>query len=561
MRFFMQTQKAIGYMIIVAIIATVTGGCEFFAPEQFDLEKIVHSRPARDRYIFDYAAILEDAEESTQRYLKMINEVYLIEALIVSVPSLGQGRSIEDLALEMFSNWKIGKKYDGRGILLLFAAEEKKVKLEIALELEDVFTDAFSGYAEDLQLRHYFLSDQLGIGLVAVMEEMENRAYVKHQGDYTQGQIAQLDSQYLSQGAGARRDLNSFKAEEIQPSDGRYPAGQTPAEAWQTLINSWRDKARDPNLGVYTAATRLAYRDFSNMPDSRYEKDYRTYRNKSFQVISDGQYAVIFFGKKDGWENAPFLFARTDEGWQFDIVYQRKYIRMGRSPKWGIERADYPYIDLLARCPYFMGQDIPVADEDRYRVAADAGIAQEIVDLENEFQRNPDDGSVAMALGRWYTVTSLGQKGLKVLKKAKQLDPQNPDPYKYLAILYVDMFYQYEQAIRELEEYVRRRPDDVFGRNYLGYLYYEMRQYKKAVTEWEEAQQLDPQNGYAACKLARAYGQMVKSTPKIDPRRLLYEKRTQASFRKAVEIFSPDHRRIKWLQRWLKRKEIAIPSY
>jgi cytochrome c-type biogenesis protein CcmH/NrfG len=296
------------------------------------------------------------------------------------------------------------------------------------------------------------------------------------------------------------------------------------------------------------------------LPDSRYEKDYRTYRNKSYEVISDGQYAVIFFGKKDGWENAPFLFARTEEGWQFDIVHQRKYIRMGRSPKWGIERADYPYIDLLSRCPYFMGQDIPLPDEDRYRIEADADIAREIVDLENQFQNDPNDAPLAMALGRLYTMTSLGGKRLEMLKKAKQLNPQSPDPYKYLAILYVDMFYQYEQAIRELDEYVRRRPDDVFGRNYLGYLYYETRQYKRAVTELEKAQQLDPQNGYAACKLARAYGRMFKATPKIDPRRLLYEKRTQAAFRQAVALFSPDHRRIKWLQRWLSRRQITIPS-
>lgn len=65
---------------------------------------------------------------------------------------------------------------------------------------------------------------------------------------------------------------------------------------------------------------------------------------------------------------------------------------------------------------------------------------------------------------------SLGQKGIKVLKKAKQLDPRSPDPYKYLAMLYVDMLYRYKQAIRKLEKYAHRRAEEVFGRNYLGYL-------------------------------------------------------------------------------------------
>jgi tetratricopeptide (TPR) repeat protein len=538
----------------MALIAALAGRCGFFEEEPFNLEETIRSRPGQDQYIFDFAGILEDSQDYTQGYLEMINENYLIEALIVSVPSLSKGRTIEDLGLEMFSNWKIGKNSETRGILLLLAAKEKQVKLEISLELEDVFTDAFSGYAEDMQLRPYFLSGQLEIGLVALMEEMENRARLKHQGDYTKGWIAQLDRQYLSQGAGAARDLSRLTTEEVLPAGGHYPAGQTPEEAWQTLIASWRDKVRDPDLGVYTGATRLAYRDFTNLPDTRYERDYRTYNQKSYQVIANDKYAVIFFGKNDGWENAPFLFARTDAGWQFDLVHQRKYIRMGRSPKWGIERADYPYIDLLSHCPYFMGQDIPLENADRYWIEDDSEITKRIVEMENQHARNPDDGFAAMELGRLYTITSLGKRGFDMLKKAKQLDPQNPEPYKYLAILHVDMFYQYEKAIAELEEYVGRRPDDVFGQNYLAYLYYEIKRYKEAMAHWEKARALDPQNGYAACKLVRACARLYDATPKLDPRRLIYKRQTQTAFKNAVAILSEDHRRIKWLKRWLDRK-------
>ncbi|MGD8494195.1 MAG: TPM domain-containing protein, partial [Desulfobacterales bacterium] len=194
--------KARWYLIAVAIIAAVMVACGFFEDKPFNLDRVIGSRPERGAYIYDFAGILEDSRDYTQGYLEMINKTYLIEALIVSVPSLGQGRTIEDLALEMFSNWQIGKKNDDRGILLLLTAKEKQVKLEISLELEDVFTDAFSGYAEDMQIKPHFLGGQLEIGLVALMEEMENRAHIKHQGDYTRGQIAQLDRQYLSQGAG-----------------------------------------------------------------------------------------------------------------------------------------------------------------------------------------------------------------------------------------------------------------------------------------------------------------------------------------------------------------------
>ena len=359
--------------------------------------------PGKDNYIFDDARILDDIKSSTAKYLASIQNDYAIEALIVTLPSLPPSHTIESLAAEMFSNWQIGSTTGGRGLLLLLSDQEKLIKIEVSYELEDVFTDIFCGYIEDKQLKGYFLSNQVDIGLVAVMEEIEQRAQIRHQADYTVAQIDELDAELLSGGAGAKRQLSDYREEEISGAGQNYPAGRTPDEAWHTLIRSWRDKVRDPNLGVYTRITRLAYREFKNLPDSRYEEDVNTYKNKPYEVIQNDTYAVIFFGKKKGWDNAPFLFCRTAAGWQFDIVHQRKYVRMGRNPRWGIERADYPYVDLLAKCPYWMNQDIPRESGDIYRVEDDHTLAGEIRRLEAAYADHPRDFATVMELGKLYT--------------------------------------------------------------------------------------------------------------------------------------------------------------
>ena len=82
--------------------------------------------------------------------------------------------------------------------------------------------------------------------------------------------------------------------------------------------------------------------------------------------------AVVSFGDKKGWDNVPFLLCNTPEGWKFDIVYKRKYIRMGPSPEWGIERTIFPYIELLEEFPYYTGQDMPLEAEDIFHLAEDA---------------------------------------------------------------------------------------------------------------------------------------------------------------------------------------------
>jgi len=325
--------------IICVLIYSLFFHQMLFPNKSFDFKR----RPAGEAFLYDYANILENVDEYSNNYLKGIKDRYGIEAIIVSIPSLNNIRTVEDAAVEILNNWKIGKDYNGRGILLLMADKEKEVKLEVSYELEDVFTDVFCGYVEDKQLRPYFLGGQLGTGLLAVMEEIENRAQIKHQGKYTVNYISQLDDTLFSGGAGAKRKLLEFEKETVKTVGYLFPAGKTPSQTWETLKNSWRKKARDPNLGVYTEITRLAYRDYQNLPDSRYNENVKTYGKKPYEVIQNNNYAVIFFGNKKGWGNSPFLFCKTSDGWQFDIVHQRKYIRMGPNSKWGIERANYPY--------------------------------------------------------------------------------------------------------------------------------------------------------------------------------------------------------------------------
>jgi len=540
---------------LVSVLVFLTG-CSPSKNSHFDLEKITESRPSKREYLFDYAGVLEEAKEYANGYLNSIRERYRIEAMIVSFPSLGEDNVVEETAARVLSNWKIGKDFGRRGLLLFFADREKQVKLEVSYELEDVFTDAFCGYIADLQLRPSFLEGRLGIGLLAVMEEIERRAQIKHQANYSLREIDELDRELLSGGAGARRDLSKLQKEKVKEVGWKYPAGKTPEEAWQTLIQSWQDKARDPNLGVYTEITKLVYRDYQNLPDSRYEKDYQTYHKKPFEVIKNEKYGVIFFGNKKGWENSPFLFCRTPEGWKFDIVHQRKYIRHGPSPDWGVERTDYPYIDLLSRCPYYMGQDIPLESKDIYRVEEDKKTADRIRKLEAAYQKNPDDFEIAMALGRLYTITAMGPKHFSLLNKARRLNPQNPTPHKYLAIAHVGTTYQYQSPATEMREYTKKKPDDVFGHNFLGYLYLQLGDYRKAIREFEQAVQLNPDNAYGYCKLSRCYGGLYLQASKTDFQKEGYRELAIRMFKRAKDTPSENSRRVDWLRYWLKKKGV-----
>lgn len=495
------------------------------------------------RLLIDEAHILSDIEESTEKYLSHIREAYGIEVVLATLSSTGGSETLKEATAKLFTEWDIGRSYGGRGLLLMLAEQDKEVRIEVGAALEHVYTDLFTGYIETKQLKSYYLSGQLEIGLLAVLEEIEARAQLVSLDQADAAVISGRDQKFLSGGGGADVDLGEFRAEASAEVSRSYPAGETPDEAWQTLIRSWREKNRAPDIGVYTPVTRLIYRDFVNQPERRFEEDVRTWGAKPYEIIDNGNYAVVFFGNKKGWENAPFLFCRTEEGWQFDMVHQRKLVRMGRAPAWGIERGEHPYIRLMSRCPYWMGQDIPRAEVDTYRVADDKETAKRIVQLEEQLQVNSDDFDTLYELGRLYTITSMGQKRLDLLNRARSLRPDHPDVLKHLAIAHVDAHYQYETALPLIQSYVYLRPEDPFGHFFLGYLQLMIDLPEQAITVLKQGLLLAPEDMYGLSKLARAY--LARGTGDD------YAKATEILTK--LRAIAPDHVRVGWLQKDLAK--------
>ena len=533
-------------ILICCIFFGIAGSA--WALKSPSIDVLFRGRPSGGELVEDYTGVLVDAHEYVDGYLKMIREQYGIEAMVVSIPNTGKTRSIQEAAVEMMENWKVGAKYSGRGLILLLVDDTKQVKIEVARELEDVFTDAFTGYIEDKQLKNYYLAGDLGTGLIAVMEELEKRARIKSQHRFDERTIRRLDNEFISQGAGAWRGLIDYKAREISEVGKKYPAGVTPDEAWQTIIRSYKNKVGDPNLGVYTCITRLAYKDYTNFSDSHYNEEYKKYKDKPYEIIKKGDYAVVFFGNKKGWDNSPFLLAKTNDGWQFDIVHQRKYIRMGTNPHWMMERASYPYAWHLYKCPWSMGQDIPLENEDVYLVREDIRLAQQLKLSEKAYKHHQNDLDMLIGYGQLLTKTAFNRKAIKVWKQVKKNDSDNVFAHKYLSISYVDAYYQYKQAIQEMEQYVKQMPEDVFGRNYLGYLYLHEGEYDIAIKHLEKALLFRDDNVYALCKLSRAYAGKYLEKKILDVFGNDYKKKALAYYQAAQNVKTQNSMRIWWLK-------------
>ncbi len=511
------------------------------------------ARPQPERYLFDYAGALPHYEEGANRYLERLASRFHIEALIVSVPALPAGHTIETLAVDLVNRWRVGARHEGRGLLLLLVDASKQVKLEVGYALEDVFTDTFAGYVGDLQLGPYYHAGDLGTGLVAVMEMLEERARMKAQGRYTPELVAQADAALLAGGAGATRDLTP--GEPVRTTGTRTRAGRgarSPQEAWEIMLAKWAGEGSGIDVDIYTEMTRLAMGD-ADRPDPRTLEWLDHWRNAEYQVLSDGDHAVIWFGAIDGWENSPFLFCNTGDGWKFDIVWQRRLVVMAESPRWQVMQGPYPYVALMSGARQSTGKDLPLAPEDLYRCADDAAIAARMATLGAAIERDPDDAAATIELMRLSANANRRPNVvIPLIRRAKQLAPDNPEPWKYSALYNVTAFFQYRTALQDIERYLQLLPQDTFGHDMKGFVLYRLGSYAESIDALRRAVALDPDDGYAYALMARDYALLARKASGAERER--YRELALAMQRKAEAVPAADGQRLAWLQRWMARR-------
>jgi len=511
-------------------------------------------RPQPDRYLFDYTGVLRDYQEGVHLYLENLGSQFGIEAVVVSIPSLPPGYSIQTLAVDLANNWDIGRHQDGRGLLLLLVEESRQVKLEVGYELEDVFTDALSGYVEDFQLGPYYRAGDVGTGMIAVMEMLEQRAQTKRLGEYTSVQIARVDAELLAGGAGATRNLERYANQGGEPESSQAPGrgASSPEQAWEIMLAKWAGEGKEIPMDIYTRMTRIAMGD-PNKPDPRTLGSLDHWRNAEYQLLNDGDYAVIWFGAIDGWDNAPFLFCNDGSGWKFDIVHQRRLVVMAQAPKWQVSQGPYPYVAKMSKARQSTGKDLPLAGGDLYHCADDQAISDSVAGLQKQLQESPDDVEAVIALLRLKVIT--GQRPAQIrplLERVGKLAPERPELYKYSAIFNVNSFFQYETALLDIERYIELRPSDTFGHEVKGFLLYRLGRYRDSIEALEEAVSLDDDSGYAYALMARDYVMLHRKAD--DLAKLRYRKKALNMLRKAESVTVPDPKRLVWLRSWMKRR-------
>jgi uncharacterized protein len=141
----------------------------------------VAKMPAPTGYIDDYAAVLSAPAKSEMEALcRELHDKTKAQVFVVTIKTL-EGTPVESFANDLFRKWKIGEKKTDRGVLILFAINDHKDRIEVGYGLEAILNDAKVGdigreMVPDLKASHY--DDAIRTGLQDVSKVIATDANV-----------------------------------------------------------------------------------------------------------------------------------------------------------------------------------------------------------------------------------------------------------------------------------------------------------------------------------------------------------------------------------------------
>ena len=120
----------------------------------------------------DYAKMLETRDVQTlETYLEKLNRDTGIQIAVLTVPSL-EGESIDAFSIRTVESWKLGQEGKDNGALLLIAAAEKKIRIEVGYGLEGILTDMQCGLIIRNLIAPHFKNGDYGKGITAAVQHM-----------------------------------------------------------------------------------------------------------------------------------------------------------------------------------------------------------------------------------------------------------------------------------------------------------------------------------------------------------------------------------------------------
>jgi len=453
-----------GWIIAIITVITMTSGCSPLGRSDDTYPK----RPKKTPYFYNETAVTE-VNQDVCTELRRARKITGIEFVMVLVKKIPEGVPVGTYASELFDEWKVGSKTDGKGVLILFISDVHTLKIEVSYELEKIFTDAFCSSFQPT-IKNYYAGKYFGdvfCGLILRMEEKivhgeeaDVETFLREIGVESKGITS--TGAYLSGGAGIIEDkyyydkdaklslIRVISAEKIS----EFNADKNIETVLELYFNSLEEGINYPYLDILTEGSQFMRLEYPKSVDFL-RSTWREYQESvPYRIIYKDDLAAARF---QGLRTLPIFLRRTPDGfWKIDVTKGWAFTQGDENLRRFPRYTDHPW--MFAFPEYYYGKskcNIPEL------IAFPLNLREKISELEKAIERDPSNASNYFKLGDiFYWECYWIRAAIDVVERGLELEPNNI-PYHWLAI---DMRYRFpsvERIPKHFDAILKVNPNDL----------------------------------------------------------------------------------------------------
>ena len=313
-----------------------------------------HSQPPPPRYLLINETGQHDYDLAFRMSLKLAEKKSGIENALVLLASLPPSKTIEQTAVELFTQMRVGARRNGRGILYLYSARENLLKIEVSYALEGDIPDVYCHRLEEAA-KSYMLSEvpQDFISELIITTNLRGAGATR---DSTQwSRPAWLSSDFLSGGAGALvhgynktlADYDTAIRRLPEPELREYTPASDVGVSVERYLASLAAGIGDPRLPLLTEGSRL-FRAIVPRDEAQQQRIGEFFHSAApYRLLFAGELALVV--PQPNHSNLPLVLRRgTDNLWYVDEAKTWTYFhRFEDNVNFFVKYSDNPFLGAL----------------------------------------------------------------------------------------------------------------------------------------------------------------------------------------------------------------------
>lgn len=412
--------------------------------------------------------------------LRRAGEYTGIDFAMLLVDELPEFISPEMAAAQLFDEWEVGARAQGKGVLFLFIEKEGVLKIEVGYELEGIFPDAFVGSFQET-LKDYYRDEYFGDVVSNMIITMMRRAQGEEAqilmdsfvGGLPRKQVGIIEksTRYRSGGAGVTESNfvtnkeKRLKNVQLLSDEEREHYDKDPEleVVLRRYLKSLQEGVNDPYLPLLTEGSQLMRIEYPENAGFR-RRAYNNFSGK-YKIHIQGGLAAVRFTRPDV---MPILFRKDSQGnWLADITKSWAYSQASRNlkkmyPAFGDHSWMFAWENELHE------PEVPVTPGPLEKGKSLDG---EIARLEKAIEKQPEVAANYFGLADLlYFECYWIRDAMKLIEKGLTLDPANV-LYRKRFISFAHRFPDLSRVEHHYEQIFQHDPGDYQNlHNYRNYL-------------------------------------------------------------------------------------------